>query len=103
MLPISAPKNQSMKDYADSQKWTKKVRNTSGYIQIKPKLQDAQLLPFDSCSIHHFYNNFPPFNTSSIFDKHVSSQLPVCFLPFGAVHHLLPSMLSHSDVADLPS
>lgn len=62
-----------------------------------------QLLPFDSSSIHHFYNNFPPFNTSSIFDKHVSSQLPVCFLPFGAVHHLLPSMLSHSDVADLPS
>lgn len=32
MLTISAPKNQRMKDYADSQKSTKNVRNISGYI-----------------------------------------------------------------------
>jgi len=35
------------KDYGDSRKSPKKVRNISGYNHIKPKLQDVQLFLFE--------------------------------------------------------
>lgn len=93
MLTLSSPKTKSWEIMLT-------VKSQKNWVWLhldQTKVTRCAITSFDSCSIYRFYNNFPPFNTGSIFDN-------LCFIfPFGAGHHLLPWMLSHSDVADLPS